>query len=205
MQVDRGRFLVLAASVAACTGPKPASDGPPKVAVPIETEPADLATPAPEVPPEPRVVDPVPVRDPRAALREACQELRTPPGPHCESFADTARQCESYGDILEPEAAEDAVACLSRKSGRQEICDFEAVGKCFLEGMKGSPSQPNARHACRQVVSGCAGRGWSAPEMTQAHCEAAIAGVRDEMDDTLVACMTEGCGIASCIWTLSSQ
>ena len=207
MQVDRGRFLFFAASIAAgaCASRQEIAltDGAPKVAAPIEMEPPEPGAAVPEAPAEPRPAAPPPSREPSSELRETCRSITPPPGPFCESFQDTKGQCERYGDVLEPEAAEAAVGCLARRSGRAEICDFELVSKCFVEGARSAPPQSSARQACRSVVSNCASAGWSSPDMNQPSCEAAIAGVRDELDNQLVACMTEGCGIGSCIWLLS--
>lgn len=158
--------------------------------------------PAPELQPLPQV--PAGIDTPeQGAVLSLCRSLRPPPGPQCESFDTTPGECETYARVLEPPAAERAARCLQRKSGTQAICQFGVTAKCFLEGARGTPTGPAADRPCAALLKQCAGARWREPDVTAANCSAAVSAVRPRYQPLLISCMSEGCGIANCFYSLS--
>jgi hypothetical protein len=192
MQIDRTRFLLLTATIAACA-PKPA-----------DTADADVNT----VDIEPSGNDPFVVERTGSAgepeeVDAQCKALKPGPGPHCESFDDTVEDCAKYRAVLEPTAAEQASACLASKSGSKAICEFGVSSTCFMAGAsKVSPSQESVR-ACLDLVSQC--RHKPGADLTLPGCRAAYSAVRNEQRNALVTCFTESCSVRNCFWSLEPR
>ena len=208
MQVDRTQFLLLAASMAAgCVAQTPVADAPVTVATPIEVEPATGEEGL--VIAEEENVEPVDRSGTQVAagddLVQICRGLQAPPGPYCESFEDTKIDCERFASALEPEAAEAATRCLADASGSEAICRFEATEDCFVAGLRAARPDGSARRQCEGVAQQCSTGRWSSPDMSVSSCELAMAAVKSQYEAQLIACMVEGCGIASCVWVLGDR
>ena len=206
MQVDRKRFLALAASIAACSSGQVGLDGPITVAAPSELSPGatgDEPLPNGEANDEEPTVGLAGGDD--DALRRQCRTLKPPPGPHCESFEDTKLDCETYADALEEDAAQRATHCLVQRSGREAICRYEALQDCFRAALRSADPDPAARSRCTSLVSGCASARWSAGDLTLSSCTRAFAAVKTRHESLLASCIAEGCSIGGCIWEFADR
>jgi len=216
MHVDRARFLLLTASIAtgSCTPPSgaraPASDGDVEVAPPsIAIDPAADEPLPNQAPTEPAVDQGEPIdHDARLATRlaETCQTLKPPPGPHCESFHSTVEECEIFGRVLRPEAAERAVECLVAKSGHHDICTYEAAGQCFIVGSLAVHPEPDTTKPCTRVLSNCGSGGMHpSQDLNAMTCRTALSAVKSDRREILVSCMNESCTIGGCLYDLDSS
>lgn len=219
MQIDRARFLLLTASLAgggcsaspatsgASAPPEPSAQGT-ELVVPEVPDPADSATttttsaPATiastgpgQVPPQ----TPPGACDNDVGTVPACS-IAAPPGPFCESFADTKASCKSYKTALRNAVAAKAVACLNATSGTQDACDYTKSESCATEAIRTACVQPSTFSACSPVVSQCAGYSWG--KLAMADCQALLSAVKDGKRKSMITCMTEGCSIESCTWML---
>ena len=227
MQIDRSRFLMLTASIAAggCSGspapvvvpeqtvvviaPQPPSPAPTQSAV-VAAEPAPEIT-AHRVETVARETDEE-VEQPDSALTAApatcgnttgrvgsCAGLRAP-GPTCESFFDTQQQCTQFANGMQPKAAEKAVACLLARSGKQAICQFDAAQKCAAESLKSVCIEPFTDAPCRVVMSNCSRMSHS--KLTLQQCQRALSAVKPRNRSMLLTCITEGCSAEYCFYGL---
>lgn len=208
MQIDRSRFLLLSASIAAastgaatsCGGQVSGPEGPVDVATPAEVEPSAGNEPviAEAVVAEPGPKGPLDDK----TLREMCEGLEPPPGPHCESFFDTKNDCSAFIDGLEPEAAEKAVECLAARSKTEALCQYDALQDCFIVGTSNVLAEPRLQQQCSSVVNNCAGNRWARGDLTMESCGSVMAAVKDALEGEMISCMAEGCGIGSCVYRL---
>jgi hypothetical protein len=201
MQIDRSRFLILSATIAAGCGPSRTDATEVKVATPVEMEPS-----AGDEPLQQEQVDDALVGqgDPGGgpSLQEMCEGLEPPPGPHCESFHDTKANCHALIDGLEAEAADKAVQCMASRSKTRAICRYDALQDCFLMGVASAVSEPRLDKQCASVVKMCASNRWARGDLNQASCGSALAAVKDHLEGTMISCMSESCGIGSCVWRI---
>ena len=229
MQIDRSRFLMLTASIAAsgCAGSQPQAVEVPEqtvvVIAPPPPQPAGSASAAPALEPddEPQaeLVAPAAEEDDEEALDPAdralaaapstcgndrgrvgsCSTLRAP-GPNCESFADTQQQCEAFASGMHPKAAEKAVACLLARSGQRSICQFDVGQKCAVESLKSVCIEPYSAQPCRSVMSVCSGQRFN--KLTLQQCQRALSAVKGRNRLSLVTCITESCAVDYCFYNL---
>ncbi len=199
MQIDRSRFLVLSASIAAsaCGAAKTDSENV-EVATPVEVEPSRGGEP---VLAEPTIAE-LPSADSGTSLQEMCDSIEPPPGPHCESFSDSKSSCATFIQSMEPEAAERAVSCLVDRSKTAAICDYNSIPDCFIVGISDYAEDPRHAKQCANVASMCAGNRYARGDLTAQSCGAAMGAVRDDLESRLISCMAEGCGIGTCVWRL---
>ena len=199
MQIDRSRFLILTASIAA--GCAAAQTGPDEVAVatPVEVEPSTGDEP---IALGTRPGDDLVATGGGPTLHELCDSLQPPPGPHCESFIDTKNDCTALIDGLEADAAERAVNCLASRSKTESICRFDALQDCFIIGTSASMPEPRLSKECSAVVKNCAGNRWARGDLTMETCGSVMAAVKDHLEADMIGCMAEGCGLGSCVWRL---
>jgi hypothetical protein len=217
MQIDRARFLLLTASLAGggCSSnppsdpvapPTPTETGP-EVTVP-ETSTPSLTVAAPETtasaePTTTSAPQPSPIAsgpcDNDTGTVAACS-LKAPPGPFCESFSDSREACKSFRTGLRGAVAAKAVDCLNAASGKQEICDWQTQEKCGMEAIRTACIQPSTFNQCSPVVSACAGQQWN--KLTIEDCQRLLSSVKDGKRKAMITCMTEGCSIDSCMWSL---
>lgn len=201
MHVDRSRFLLFTASIASgsCSStPPPADDV--AVAEPMITiEPAGT---------EPLVVEREPVmgegsREATDSWSARCEQLKAPPGPHCESFEDTVDDCKRYAAVLTPAAADRASSCLVERSGSQAICKFGVSGACFLTAAQRVPRSGEAQSPCRTAMSRCTA--YREPDLTLDNCSAAFSAVETGQRDRLLTCIAESCSVKTCFWSLDRR
>lgn len=220
MQIDRSRFLLLTATMAsgACGGASQPATGDPVVAAPIVTLPAEDKPPSAES----RAVagaqagEGEPSDDVRATLEasgsssspddpsmcddggvapKGCSTLRAP-GPQCESFTDTRDMCGKLARGLKPRVAEKAVDCLLAKSGKQAICSFDTANQCGMAAVRKGCIEPSTQSACGPAVRACGGR------LAMKDCQALVSSVTDKNRRSMIACVTEGCSIDSCMYSV---
>jgi hypothetical protein len=225
MQIDRSRFLMLTASLAAggCSGSQPqALEVPEQTVVVIAPPPVEPMEPVgkdavvaaePVEPPMPPLIGPVeedPLDAEELALVAAagscgndrgrvssCRTLR-PPGPMCESFDDTLDLCDGFATGMQPRAAEKAVACLLARSGQRSICQFDVGQKCAVEALKSVCLEPYSDQPCRTVMVSCRGT-----KLTQQQCQRALSAVKGRNRLQLLTCISEGCSVDYCFYNLS--
>jgi hypothetical protein len=214
MQIDRARFLLLTASLAGggCTTNPPPNDPPApaptetgqELVVPETPDPATtaIATARPEpteTPSQPGPQPPAGACDNDTGTVAACS-INAPPGPHCESFADTKAACKSYKSGLRGGIAAKAVACLNKVSGTPDVCDWEKAQSCALEAVRTACIQPSTFNQCSPLVSQCAANQWG--KLSIDDCQRLLSSVKDGKRQAMITCMTEGCSIDSCMWSL---
>ena len=223
MDVDRSRFLVLTASIAAARGARPAPAGPVEGAAPAPTLPVERPADDDEDPP----AAPPPSGPRQAAVPEApgaaqaatvgdiapeagpcdsaagkpgdCAALRAP-GPQCESFSDTRRMCGVWRKGFQPRVAEKAVGCLLAMSGTRDVCDPSRIEACALQALRSACADTSAEARCDAIVAGCAGLRYAT--VTRSACVAALSAVVPWSRPRLASCMTEGCSVDGCFYDL---
>jgi hypothetical protein len=216
MHIDRARFLLITASLAGggCSSttqpaalpmPEPTATSS-EVVVPETPEPDETAVAVATAAPRPTAVataEPVePASGPcdnDTATVPACA-LRAPPGPSCESFSDTVASCKSFKSGLRGAVAAKAVACLNAASGKQSVCDYTKAETCAVSAIRSACIQPSTFNACSPLVSACAGSSYS--KLTMQDCQTLLSAVKDGKRAAMITCMTEGCSIDSCMWSL---
>ncbi|MBK8254587.1 MAG: hypothetical protein IPK82_18205 [Polyangiaceae bacterium] len=218
MQIDRARFLFLTASLAgggcssnppneAATPPVPTETGT-EVVVPETTEPGTTSgestssettaspesttTSAPQQPPQG-------VCDNDTGTVPACA-LSAPPGPHCEGLTEARATCKGFKNAFRAAIGAKAVSCLNATSGTQAVCDYTSLERCGAEAVRSACIQPSTFNACSQVVGQCSGFQWN--KLTMNDCQAMLSAVKDGKRQSLITCMTEGCSIDSCTWSI---
>ena len=217
MQIDRARFLLLTASLAGggCSA-SPATTGPSAPPAPTpsgtelvvpevpetsetttESESASTSTTASETTTSSQTASGPCDND--AGTVPACS-LAPPPGPTCESFADTKAYCKTYKTSLRTAVAAKAVSCLNAASKTQDICDFSKAESCASEAIRTACVQPSTFNACSPVVATCAGYSWAKLSMND--CQSLLSAVKDGKRQSMITCMTEGCSLESCTWML---
>ena len=207
MVVDRKRFLLFAASIAAlteaCGAADPALSGPidvaePLTVVPLGDEPLPVGHVDDDGPATPMVGEPV-----ADTLRQQCRDMKPPPGPSCESFDDTRAECEALPDVLVDEAAREAVSCLVKRSKTRSICRLGAVEQCFSTTVRKSRPATSATDRCRSLVQACSSNRFRRARLTLQSCTRAFAAVRPEGATVLGSCIAEGCDLGRCVWDLT--
>jgi hypothetical protein len=224
MKIDRDRFLVLAATMAGgvTLAPGCISAQSSRTLVVVETEeapaptrgepsatttttaaPIAAATDAGAQTPDPYKGTPVMAQSCNPALNNvgtapSCN-LKAP-GPTCESFSDTKQECPTLTKKLKPRVAAAAIECLKRKSGTQEICEFNVTGICAYEALGSACLDPTAKAVCNKVVAKCgAGPRDAYNKMSRESCEAGVSGVADAKRAKFISCITEFCRFEGCI------
>lgn len=220
MQIDRARFLLLTASLAgtgcsanpATSGnvaPTPTPSGSELVVPEVPTsetttEVAETTSSSTEVEPatttsSTTTTAPSGACDNDTGTVPACS-ISAPPGPFCESLADTKASCKGLKNVLRGGIAAKAVACLNAGSGTQAVCDFSKIETCMSTAIRSACVQPSTFSACSPVVGQCAGSSWS--KLTMNDCQALLSSVKDGKRQSMITCMSEGCSIESCTWML---
>ncbi len=153
--------------------------------------------------------EPAPLQTPQNPAPGACNNdvgtvpacsINKPPGPSCESFADTKASCKGYKSALRDAIAARAVTCLNSASGTQDICDYSKSEACASAAVRTACIQPSTFNQCSPIVAACAGSSWS--KLTMQECQQLLSAVKDNKRQTMVTCMTEGCSIDSCTWMM---
>lgn len=122
------------------------------------------------------------------------------PGPSCESFDDTTKECPTLKGLLKPRVAEAAVACLRRKSGTREICEFNVTSICAYEALGSACLDPAAKTACDAVMARCgSGPRGRYSKMSRESCEAGVSGIADSKRRKFISCISESCRFETCL------
>lgn len=121
------------------------------------------------------------------------------PGPTCESIADTKRECPTLNALLKPRVAEAANACLRRKSGTREICEFNVTSICAYEALGSACRDPSAKAVCDKVLARCGAPQGNYNKMTRESCEAGVSGIADAKKSKFVSCISELCRFETCL------
>lgn len=221
--IDRERFLVLtaalAASVSACATTPPTTPAPEPLVIPplAPRASASVATsssvPTPRHEPpreEPReepaatgTPDPyagTPVHGQSCAPAEntvgiipACAIKA--PGPTCESIDDTKAECPTLTRLLKPRVAAAAIACLNRRSGTRDICEFNVSSICAYEALGSACLDPAASAPCARVMARCG----TGSKMSRSSCEAGYSAIVESKRSRFLSCITESCRFETCL------
>jgi hypothetical protein len=187
------------ASFPAATTPQPT---PPSTSTAATVATAEVSTVAPKSP-NPYDGTPVTAQACSPALNSVGTPSRcalTAPGPQCESFGDTVQECPTLTRLLKPRVAEAAIACLQRKSGTREICEFNITSICAYEALGSACLEPSAKTACNSVVAKCsAGPRGNYNKMTRESCEAGVSGIADAKRRKFISCISESCRFETCL------
>ena len=170
MHVDRSRFLFLAGAIATSAA----------ALVPVDV--VDAADADPLADQSCSNADGAP---PQCSLRA--------PGPQCESFADTKKECPVVRGLLDARVAEAFVRCLNRKSGTQAICDFESASSCFADAMRVACIEPDTEPTCRKLVRECDDKIRGQHELTTESCQRLLSATSKSQHRRLVTSMSESC------------
>src|SRR5690606_10366508 len=127
------------------------------------------------------------------------------PGPFCEGLGEIRGVCTSFPKMLQPDGAERAVECLRAMDGTEDLCGYDAAEECFMSAITVALVDPAATRRCGAIVQRCAPSRWTSPEMTLQSCERALSAVKSGLEERLVACMEEGCGIRRCVYDLTDH
>ncbi|GEM_PF-2712052 len=220
MHVDRSRFLLLTASLAAAacnqqpapTTPDTSGDGDDahrrqessaSAGAEAEDSPGSQTDPgAPqvwlEIEPgtEDRPEDLDKTCNNHGQSVPSCSSLRAPAG-HCESFDSTLTLCDAYADVLLARPAAAATQCMLDLSGTPEICDWEVWQSCTEAGLGATCVDPRSVEPCIRITSQCGG---SIPAQT---CQRALSGVQPRHHSALTSCIQEFCELSFCISDLA--
>ncbi|HQY60038.1 MAG: hypothetical protein IPF92_25270 [Myxococcales bacterium] len=128
--------------------------------------------------------------------------LSRPPGPTCESYRDTLNECQRFKRWLTPRAAAHAAACLQAKSGKAELCEFNAAMACAAEsfGVACLDPTPAIDRECRDVADRCARVPRRYRHMTFDACRAALSAIVPARRRAFVHCAAESCALVQCAY-----
>jgi hypothetical protein len=186
MRIDRSRFLFLVSAIAApiaSIGPEPPSAD----ASEANHSEADVALSTNEC--QNSEGDPA-----ECALRA--------PGPQCESFKDTKKECPVVRSLLKPRVAERFMSCLNAKSGTQAICEFTAASTCMPQALAAACIEPWTEAPCSRAMKRCDARG-KGHELNVRDCQALLSGTVKSQHQRLISSVTEFCTVRYGYWDLS--
>jgi hypothetical protein len=206
MQIDRSRFLLLTASLAAAACDQPRATGSPDTgsADPAvsgaSSDPADGDSKAGgesvwlEI--EPGTED-----KPQTLGNADCDNSVgrpppcsiSPPGSHCESFDHTLRTCQSFSEFMQPRAAEAATNCLLAASGTWEVCEWTILQTCAAAALQATCVEPATRPECDSISSQCGG------SLDVFTCQQALSAIKPHRIQSVASCVREFCDVSWCV------
>ena len=208
MHVDRSRFLLLTASLAAAACNQPTAALSPDTggvdparsdASPGPTGAGSGTDPAVWLEIEPGTED-------RAGASDAACDntvgaptpctLRPPAG-HCESFDMTERLCANLPSILQPRAAEAAVACMVSASGTSRVCEWELWNECVAAGTQSTCVEGGTRPECDTISAQCGG------SLDVFACQQTLSAVQPHQRSSVASCVREFCEVSFCVTDLA--
>jgi hypothetical protein len=202
MQVDRSRFLLLTASLAAAACNQPSAALSPDTGGVDPARSQDASPDAPSSTGDPAVwLEIEPGSEDRQARADACDNtvgtpapcaLRPPAG-HCESFDMTERLCANLSTILQPRAAEAAVACMASVSGTARVCEWDLWGECVAAGTQASCVEGSTEAECDAISSQCGG------SLDTFSCQQTLSAVRPQHRSGIASCVREFCEVSYCV------
>lgn len=185
MHIDRSRFLLLAGAIATSAA----------ALVPLDDVVAAQSGHGDAEPLGDQSCQNADGAPPQCSLRA--------PGPQCESFADTKKECPVVRGLLDARVAEPFVRCLNRKSGTQAICDFESASSCFADAIKVACIEPDTEPSCRKLVRECNDTMRGQHELTLTGCQRLLSATSKSQHRRLVTSMSESCSARIGYWDLS--
>jgi len=123
---------------------------------------------------------------------KSCAALSAP-GPNCESFTETKLFCDAFPKFMQPRAAEAAVDCMLAMSGTEAICDWTAWQTCSNVGMQATCVDPGSRASCQSMSSNCGG------SLDVFQCQQAFAAVKPREINRVASCIQEFCEVSFCV------
>ncbi len=129
-----------------------------------------------------------------------CTTLKAPPGPHCESFADTKSECEHFATTLQPRVAQKAIACVLATSGTRAVCDFDLTAKCAYGATANACVDATLAPKCDAAIAACGGKKAS---FSKADCLRVASAVSAGQRTSILTCIAESCGTTNCLYGLS--
>lgn len=129
-----------------------------------------------------------------------CTALKAPPGPHCESFADTKSECEHFATTLQPRVAQKAIACVLATSGTRAVCDFDLTAKCAYGATANACVDSALAPKCDAAIAACGGK---KSAFSKADCLRVASAVSASQRPSILTCIAESCGTANCLYGLS--
>lgn len=208
MDVDRSRFLLLTASLAAVACNQPSAviapdtggddssatkpgDGEPTGAKPASGVWLEIEPGAEDRPPQLADGD----CDNTVGSPRTCGGLTAPPG-HCESFDSTVQLCDAFPRFMQPRAAVAAVDCMLERSGSSGVCDWMIWEDCTRDGLEAACVDPRTFEPCTNIANFCGGG------IDIASCQSAMSAVQPQHQNHLSTCIHEFCEISFCVTDL---
>ena len=203
MHIDRSRFLLLTASLAAlgCDQRPSAVTPDTGASEPTSNAAGDSASEDPAQPSvwleiEPGSEDPT--RPPagscdnRVGEPAPCASIKSP-GSQCESFHSTQQLCQALPKFMQPRPAEATVDCLLAASGTQRICSWDTWQQCVGAGLQATCVDAQTRLHCQSLSSACGG------SVDVFECQQGMSAVTPTYTTRLASCIQEFCEVASCV------
>jgi hypothetical protein len=202
MQINRSRFLLLTASLAAaaCNQPSAASSPDTGSVDPARSEDTTANSsgdPAVWLETEPGAEDrsPQDACDNTVGTPTPCS-LRPPAG-HCESYDATVTSeglCAGLPAVLHPRAAEATFACVASVSGTEEVCEWEMWVDCIAAGSQASCVEASTARARESINLKCGA------SLDTVACQQALSAVRPQHRSGIASCVHEFCEVSSCLY-----
>jgi hypothetical protein len=204
MHIDRSRFLLLTASLAAaaCDQPSAAISPDTGSAEPAKSQDAaDTSEPKSGNESVWLEIEPGTEDKPQTFGSADCDNTVgrpppctiSPPGSHCESFDFTVQTCRGFSEIMQPRAAEAAVNCMVAASGTFEICDWQITQTCAAAGLQATCIDPSTRPECDSISSACGGG------LDVFTCQQALSAVKPHRIQGAASCIREFCEVSFCV------
>ena len=178
MEIDRTRFLFLAAAIAGCAPERPAETP--------QSVTASTSTPA--------------QASPSLSPDEACVEIDTAFGNMgCTGEGggyaplDLSRYCRRYAKSFRPDVAKRAIECLGRLDS-YAVCGQDRCSAfgCAGYALEQAPLDPATEPQCAQAEQACPG--------VASSCNRYLAGMNDEARDNVSRCLADQCnGVFACL------
>lgn len=129
--------------------------------------------------------------------------LKAPPGPSCESFSETRSDCPKLSRWLVPKVAEKAAACLNAKSGKKDICLFNAGPSCVIESLSSAclNTDPKIAESCERVMKRCKTFDPKYRHMNMEACKAALSAIVPASHGKFTSCAAESCDLIPCMYS----
>ena len=206
MQVDRKRFLLLTASLAAAACNQRGAAVTPDTGSGEPDDASGEAQAGMTVDASPQVwleIEPGSAQDPNAAGQkdgcdnytgqpDSCASFSAPAG-HCENFNFNRRLCQGFAEVMVPRAAESSVACMLAGSGSPAVCEWDYWHQCIGAGMQSACIDQNTRTECEQVSAHCGG------SVDVFQCQQALSAAKQTLQPRVASCIREFCEVPFCL------
>lgn len=194
MHIDRSRFLLLTASLAALGCNQRAPSPTARAATPGQPEPSQ---------PPPLWLEADQAEAPELADGDQCGD-EVEPVPSCASLQPSPticsmipidiERCSVYATSLVPRAAGPVVSCLLESSGTHDMCLYDTWSSCLDRGVAQACPDASAVPICASLVADCGA------EVDAHKCEQAFSALRPEFTEAMISCVLEFCDPRFCIF-----